>query len=214
MSPVADTMPLSMDPMSLTVDTMILDVDAMPMSDATTSPNPVTTSVATSTTMPSLIIRLPLDIAKVQHLLSPTTSSKPRTLRKRASPAVKKYTSRLSKKRSIDEETDFELNDDDQSMDIDSENLPGQKPSKRVRGQTKKVQSVPYYGNKTSDMPDPHGKPLVWADKRQQLCETLPNYRAYQSGAYTNNGVLHGFLIDAEVGPLDKFDDQIIITTV
>ncbi|KAF8858768.1 hypothetical protein BDZ45DRAFT_590705 [Acephala macrosclerotiorum] len=99
-------------------------------------------------------------------------------------------------------------------MDIDSESPPSQKPSKRARGQARKVQNVPYYGNKTSEMPEPHGKPLVWADKRQQLCETLPNYKAYQSGAYTNNGILHGFLIDAEVGPLDKFDDQIIITTV
>lgn len=31
-----------------------------------------------------------------------------------------------------------------------------------------------------------------------EQCETLPQYGAYQSGAYISNGLLHGFLIDAE----------------
>ncbi|CZR62926.1 uncharacterized protein PAC_12823 [Phialocephala subalpina] len=221
-SPTADPMSLTVDPMTLVTDTVSTAMGTM--------------SVTTSITMPSLVVRLKLDVGKAQDILnSPATSTRRRTLRKTAASAVEKSASRLTKrssvgeeapaikvsasqlakKRSLDEEADFELHNDDHSTDIDSaESLPSPKPSKRVRGQAKKVQNVPYHSDKTLAKPEPHDKPLVWAAKRQQLCETLPAYRAYQSGAYTNNGILHGFLIDAEVGALDKFDDQIIITTV
>lgn len=153
-------MSLAVDAMSLSIGPMTLDIDTIPMPNATTSANSVTTSVTTGTTMPSLIVRLPLDSAKIQNLLNPTTSSKLRTLRKRTSPAAKNSVSQLTKKRSIDEEIDFELHNDDQSMDIDSESPPSQKPSKRARGQARKVQNVPYYGNKTSEMPEPNGNLL------------------------------------------------------
>jgi hypothetical protein len=80
----------------------------------------------------------------------------------------------------------------------------------------KKIKTAPhesyYNSNAQKDKPDPHGRPLVWADKRQQLCETLPYYRAYDSAAYTNNGILYAFMIDQEVGIRDKFTDQIIIS--
>ncbi|KAH8660819.1 hypothetical protein BGZ60DRAFT_492180 [Tricladium varicosporioides] len=56
--------------------------------------------------------------------------------------------------------------------------------------------------------------PPAWADKRQQLCDALPCYRTHQAGAYTRDGYCHGLLIDREVGLRDKFDDQIIISTV
>lgn len=56
------------------------------------------------------------------------------------------------------------------------------------------------------------GQPPVWADKRQQLCETLPYYMAYQSGVYQNMGIPHGMLIDAESRLNDVFDPEIIIT--
>ncbi len=56
------------------------------------------------------------------------------------------------------------------------------------------------------------GVPPAWADKRQQLCESLPYYRAYQSGAYISQGVLYGQLVDAENRPTDVFNDEVIIT--
>ncbi|TAQ86624.1 hypothetical protein B7494_g5055 [Chlorociboria aeruginascens] len=62
------------------------------------------------------------------------------------------------------------------------------------------------------DKPEPYGQPPIWSDKRQGLCETLPWYRAYQSGAYQHDGIAMGFLCDKEVGPRDRFDEQIIIT--
>ncbi len=60
--------------------------------------------------------------------------------------------------------------------------------------------------------PEPYGEPLIWAAKRQQLCETTPYYRAYQSGAYTNNKRVLGFMCDKEVTARDVFKAQIIIT--
>ncbi|KUJ09311.1 uncharacterized protein LY89DRAFT_598097 [Mollisia scopiformis] len=96
-------------------------------------------------------------------------------------------------------------------MDIEPEKFTSPKKSRK---KAVKVRKAAYYNNSTESKPDPHDMPQVWANKRQQLCETLPAYRAYQSGAYTSEGILYGFLVDAEVGTLDKFDDQIIITTI
>jgi hypothetical protein len=78
---------------------------------------------------------------------------------------------------------------------------------------TRKAPLDAYYINNQLDKPEPLGQPHVWANKRQQLCETLPYYKAYQGGIYRNNGIVYGFLIDKEVGLRDKFDEQIIITT-
>jgi hypothetical protein len=72
---------------------------------------------------------------------------------------------------------------------------------------------TPYYTNATEDKREPEGEPEVWADKRQQLCETLEQYKAYMSGAYYKDYILYGFLVDAKVGDMDFFDHEIIITT-
>jgi hypothetical protein len=64
------------------------------------------------------------------------------------------------------------------------------------------------------DKPAPYGEPPVWADKRQCLCEALPYYKAYMSGVYQQAGVACGFLVDKEVGPRDKFQDEFLITSV
>ncbi|PMD13007.1 hypothetical protein NA56DRAFT_446468 [Hyaloscypha hepaticicola] len=92
---------------------------------------------------------------------------------------------------------------------------------KQKKQQTQPAQSVQltqqpeaYYGNQTGGKPEPFGKPLFHAEKRQQLCETLDWYRAYQSGAYTNEGIAYGILCDKEVGERDYFGDQVIITRV
>ncbi|KAG9228506.1 hypothetical protein BJ875DRAFT_477330 [Amylocarpus encephaloides] len=65
-----------------------------------------------------------------------------------------------------------------------------------------------------ANKPSPIGKPEAWADKRQQLCTTLPWYRAYQSGAYTHDGVALGLLCDKEVGIRDKFESEVVICRV
>lgn len=56
------------------------------------------------------------------------------------------------------------------------------------------------------------GEPLVWAHKRQQLCEVLPYYNAYQSGVYMSGGIIHSMMIDGESRPQDIFTNEIIIT--
>lgn len=86
------------------------------------------------------------------------------------------------------------------------------KPRVSCTGRPKAVQ--PYYVDVQEGKPAPFGKPPVWAEKRQQLCETLPYYRAYQSGAYSDNGVVKGFMIDKEVGVRDKFTSEIVICSV
>jgi hypothetical protein len=64
------------------------------------------------------------------------------------------------------------------------------------------------------DKPSPYGQPPVWADKRQSLCETLPYYKAYMSGAYMHCQVVRAFMVDKEVGPRDKFEEEIMISRV
>jgi hypothetical protein len=71
-----------------------------------------------------------------------------------------------------------------------------------------------YHQSAQNDKPDCYGKPPVWADKRQSLCEALPYYKAYMSGAYQQAGVARGFLVDKEVGLRDKFEEEILITSV
>jgi hypothetical protein len=79
---------------------------------------------------------------------------------------------------------------------------------------TKAIEQVPYYGNKQEGKAPPHGKPAVWSENRQGLCEALPYYNAYQSGAYTNGGMVYGFLCDGEVGDRDYFGNHIMIARV
>lgn len=88
----------------------------------------------------------------------------------------------------------------------------GSKKSNTPAKPKKSKPDVRYHINVQETYPDPIGKPLVWANQRQPLCETLPYYRAYESAAYTNDGILYGFLIDREVGIRDQFTDQIIIS--
>jgi hypothetical protein len=71
-----------------------------------------------------------------------------------------------------------------------------------------------YHQSAQQDKPDPCGEPPVWANKRQSLCEALPYYKAYMSGAYQQAGTARGFLVDKEVGPRDKFQEEILITSV
>lgn len=115
--------------------------------------------------------------------------------------------------------TDAEFRPDRQLTPTDSEDAASiletpVKVTKKSRGNAvKKAVKPAYHVNVQEGKPEPYGKPSAWASTRQALCETLVNcYRAYESAAYTNDGILYGFLTDREVGIRDQFTDQIIIT--
>lgn len=55
----------------------------------------------------------------------------------------------------------------------------------------------------TKKGPPPAGQPPVWAESRQELCETLPYYRAYQAGMYMCKRVAYGYLLDSYPAPRD-----------
>lgn len=49
--------------------------------------------------------------------------------------------------------------------------------------------------------------------ERQNLCEALPYYRAYQSAAYTLDSLAYGFLLDKDSsGAPSYMDEEIVIT--
>ncbi|MCJ1400048.1 hypothetical protein MMC11_003251 [Xylographa trunciseda] len=60
--------------------------------------------------------------------------------------------------------------------------------------------------------PKSYGAPLVWAEGRQALCETLPYYRAYNSGAHTSGGLAHGFLLSSDHTERSFMDEEVVIT--
>src|SRR6266536_2981833 len=131
---------------------------------------------------------------------------------------VEKPLQSLHGKKRKSEDNDFTLPGNQSFTEIqdDAEMKPAPKRKALRSSKTvnRSVQKSAYHINVQHNKPEPFGAPPVWADKRQQLCETLPYYRAYQSGAYTSDGVVCGFLCDKEVGVRDKFDDQIMIARV
>lgn len=77
-----------------------------------------------------------------------------------------------------------------------------------------KAAPKPYHENvQAKNETLPFGQPPAWAAKRQPLCETLPWYRAYQSGLYQHNGIALGFMVDKEVTPRDVFTEEIMIAS-
>ncbi|ORY29498.1 hypothetical protein BCR39DRAFT_588274 [Naematelia encephala] len=60
----------------------------------------------------------------------------------------------------------------------------------------------------------PLKRPPVWAESRQELCETLPYYRAFQSGLYMSGRVAYGYLLEAFPAPRDTWaqDGRVIIS--
>ena len=59
--------------------------------------------------------------------------------------------------------------------------------------------------------PDPQGKPEVWAESRQALCETLPYFKKPQGGCYQNDGHVYGFLFDGVGHCCEYLDENVII---
>ncbi|KAF2485111.1 hypothetical protein BDY17DRAFT_292955 [Neohortaea acidophila] len=59
--------------------------------------------------------------------------------------------------------------------------------------------------------PLPQGRPDVWAESRQALCETLPYFKKPQGGCYQNDGHVYGFLFDSVGHCREYMDEDIII---
>lgn len=60
--------------------------------------------------------------------------------------------------------------------------------------------------------PVPLGQPEVWADGRQELCETLHYFRSYQSACYATGGFVRAFMFDKVAHPRDYIDGEVIIS--
>ncbi|CAO2653865.1 Nn.00g105980.m01.CDS01 [Neocucurbitaria sp. VM-36] len=64
----------------------------------------------------------------------------------------------------------------------------------------------------TFEKPEPSGQPEVWADGRQELCETLHYYRAYQGACYSTGGFVRGFMFDKIAHARDYIDSNVVIS--
>lgn len=97
-----------------------------------------------------------------------------------------------------------------------SSNTPRQPATRKTRKPvTKKVKALlPSLENATLNKPEAWGKPPVWAEKRQQLCSSVPYHRGYESAAYRSNNMIAGFLVNQGVGLRDVFTEDIYITKV
>ncbi|MCJ1307612.1 hypothetical protein MMC25_001259 [Agyrium rufum] len=76
------------------------------------------------------------------------------------------------------------------------------------------IQDFACYDNKPlADVrPLPIGAPPIWSSSRQFMCETLPYYRAYESGIYATGGIAYGFLLDRDYSFLPHMDHEVVIT--
>ncbi|PNH33007.1 hypothetical protein BJF96_g3820 [Verticillium dahliae] len=60
----------------------------------------------------------------------------------------------------------------------------------------------------------PLGKPVVWSENRQALCDSLWYFKQHQAGSYPIDGVLRGFLLDGESTIRDIVTSDVIISTL
>ncbi|KAF2859342.1 hypothetical protein K470DRAFT_219326, partial [Piedraia hortae CBS 480.64] len=59
--------------------------------------------------------------------------------------------------------------------------------------------------------PPPQGMPIVWADSRQALCETVPYFKMQYSGCHANEGHIYGLLIDGTAQCRDYLDGDVVV---
>ncbi|KAL2757753.1 hypothetical protein ACRALDRAFT_2016840 [Sodiomyces alcalophilus JCM 7366] len=62
--------------------------------------------------------------------------------------------------------------------------------------------------------PLPVQDPVVWAEKRQSLCDALPYFKMHQGSLYSKRLVPKGFLIDGEFTHRDMMNGDIVITSL
>ncbi|KAJ9155445.1 hypothetical protein NKR23_g2011 [Pleurostoma richardsiae] len=58
------------------------------------------------------------------------------------------------------------------------------------------------------------GVDLVWADKRQALCDSLDYFKAHQGGLYRRDNIARGMLISSGIEIRDVLGKQVVITTM
>ncbi|KZF22959.1 hypothetical protein L228DRAFT_283021 [Xylona heveae TC161] len=90
------------------------------------------------------------------------------------------------------------------------EEIPSDSPIDSVAHEDASTGTVDV-ASKQEGKPEPHGMPEVWAEGRQALCESVPYYRSYQSGAYVHDDIAYGVLLDKQCGRRDYMDDEIVI---
>ncbi|KAJ6257539.1 hypothetical protein Dda_7324 [Drechslerella dactyloides] len=87
-------------------------------------------------------------------------------------------------------------------------------PFKKPKITARRNAKIPNGRTVGTGKPPATGKPEVWCDTRQELCETLPSFRSYQGGCYASKGFVRGYLIDGHASERDYIDASIIITHV
>ncbi|KAA8913875.1 hypothetical protein FN846DRAFT_37919 [Sphaerosporella brunnea] len=80
----------------------------------------------------------------------------------------------------------------------------------QVVAQTKIARPLPSSWNDSK--PEGIGRPEIWCETRQELCETLPYYRAFQSGCYCHGGVVRGYLLDGTDSPRDFLNGKVFVS--
>ncbi|EME45383.1 hypothetical protein DOTSEDRAFT_71192 [Dothistroma septosporum NZE10] len=60
--------------------------------------------------------------------------------------------------------------------------------------------------------PETRGQPLVWADSRQALCETVPYFKKPQGGCHQNDRHVYAFLLDGVGHSREYMDSDVIIS--
>ncbi|KAF3917050.1 hypothetical protein ABW21_db0208684 [Orbilia brochopaga] len=86
---------------------------------------------------------------------------------------------------------------------------PNKRPQEKAKVETIHDEILPEID---IDKPPSIGKPAIWCDTRQELCESLPSFRAYQSGCYAVRELGRGCLIDNHGSDNDYIDASIVIT--
>ncbi|KAF9241593.1 hypothetical protein BU15DRAFT_44647 [Melanogaster broomeanus] len=58
-----------------------------------------------------------------------------------------------------------------------------------------------------SKLPVP-ARPLIWAQSRQEVCESFEYFRSYHGGVYSNKGIVKGYLLGAYAASRDLFHHE------
>jgi hypothetical protein len=106
-----------------------------------------------------------------------------------------------------DSQDDLRLSTDDPHLPIDDPGgILNQQHLYHVAGQLFAHRGL------ESIKPEPLSQPAVWADGRQELCETLHYFRSYQSACYCTGGFVRAFMFDKVAHPRDYIDSNVVIS--
>ncbi len=189
---------------------------------------------------PSLWVKMPLPApASPQAPLSPSlaSGSAPEVKVEDNAEAKGGSSSGNGKKRSAPHVD----NDDDSDLFAPSSSRGPAPKKQRLQSSAAKPRATPRVKAAAKsghdDRPEPRGPPDVWAEvlvilsfdrivsekltlpqARQSLCEALPYYQAFQSGAYSwgskggKGGYVYGFLLDNDNDERGYMDEKVVIT--